>query len=877
MDIFKKYVETQFLLNIKGKNYKARLKPVFYKYFVDTCKEAIFDISAKTLVYLINECRQELIGNSAYDRYDYFNDILVKSQYQAYIMDRFPVLKSKIERAIIDRFSFCVDVQEHLNNDIEELRKKFRVLGECVKLTEMNSDRHQHGKTVLCLEFEQGKIIYKPRSLESDIIWNNLIDYLNKKSKVHLRGIHTLNCQTHGWQEFINATQCENTDEIKQVYKRIGALLNMAYLCGVTDIHMENLIIDRDMPYITDLETLFDYGKSGVTAIDQWILNSVLVTQMLPVLSGSKMVKKGCDMAAITGGAGGIKIKREVIKNPYTDQMQFVYEEIQYKKVKNIARYKGQYVDPRDYTEEIKEGFSFQYSVVTQNKLEIEKLFRDIIGPSFTSRIIYRDTDKYQQLLLLLKNPRYLASIEKSEALYNMLKADERIPNEIIDSEIANLRRGDIPYFLKDMRFHIFNDGEHIFTCESNDGLYSRLNSFSNEDLKKQLFCITFSLQKPTKNVVELYEFNSIISFQTIIDKTHIIIEEMINNCFINKNDNTIDWINIVNIFPNWGIDRQELDLYFGLPGNAIFFAAYYKITNDSKVLNYLHLIMNTIRNRLDKSVEGVSLFSGKMSLIYMFSVLSLILGWDFNDEIEKLCNEVIDEIEPENMELDLADGLSGVLLGFISSYSILEKPTYYEFIEKITKVIIHRVKSNLLKDKVDMGMAHGYAGIILALSKAYLLRKNKECVDAIQILEANIKVDEYNSDISWCHGIAGLGLMYLFLEHNFDNGKYHEKIERCAKILKNKVWNTSDCLCHGNMGTVDFFIQYSKLKSDKKALEYLKHFLCIYQTRNGKWYCGCKQDVVVYGLMLGLSGIGYELLRTLFPCDFPDVLILEI
>ena len=32
---------------------------------------------------------------------------------------------------------------------------------------------------------------------------------------------------------------------------------------------------------------------------------------------------------------------------------------------------------------------------------------------------------------------------------------------------------------------------------------------------------------------------------------------------------------------------------------------------------------------------------------------------------LKKLCNEVIDEIEPENMELDLADGLSGVLLGF--------------------------------------------------------------------------------------------------------------------------------------------------------------------------------------------------------------------
>ena len=34
MDIFKKYVETQFLLNIKGKNYKARLKPVFYKSWI---------------------------------------------------------------------------------------------------------------------------------------------------------------------------------------------------------------------------------------------------------------------------------------------------------------------------------------------------------------------------------------------------------------------------------------------------------------------------------------------------------------------------------------------------------------------------------------------------------------------------------------------------------------------------------------------------------------------------------------------------------------------------------------------------------------------------------------------------------------------------
>lgn len=375
---------------------------------------------------------------------------------------------------------------------------------------------------------------------------------------------------------------------------------------------------------------------------------------------------------------------------------------------------------------------------------------------------------------------------------------------------------------------------------------------------------------------MKLYEFNSIISFQTILEKIYEIIEDMINNCFINKNDNTIDWINIVNIFPNWGIGRQELDLYFGLPGNAILFAAYYKITNDSKILNYLHLIMNTIRNRLDKSVEGVSLFSGKTSLIYMFSVLSSILGSDFNDEIEKLCNEVIDEIEPENMGLDLSDGLSGVLLGFISSYNILRNPTYYEFIEKISEVIIHKTKTNSQKDKFEMGMAHGCAGMILALSKAYLITNNKECLGTIQHLEDNIEIDKCNSDISWCHGIAGLGLMYLFLEHNFANGKYREKIERCAKILKNKVWNTSDCLCHGNMGTADFFIQYTKLENDKIAFEYLKQFLSIYRTRKGKWYCGCKQDVVIYGLMPGLSGIGYELLRILYPYDFPDVLILE-
>ena len=85
-----------------------------------------------------------------------------------------------------------------------------------------------------------------------------------------------------------------------------------------------------------------------------------------------------------------------------------------------------------------------------------------------------------------------------------------------------------------------------------------------------------------------------------------------------------------------------------------------------------------------------------------------------------------------------------------------------------------------------------------------------------------------------------------------------------------------SHCLCHGDFGNIEILLFASEIMKDEKIKEkcdtYMEYILN--DLKNGKWKCGIPYKDSP-GMMVGLSGIGYGLLKLCNP-SLPSILLLE-
>jgi len=130
----------------------------------------------------------------------------------------------------------------------------------------------------------------------------------------------------------------------------------------------------------------------------------------------------------------------------------------------------------------------------------------------------------------------------------------------------------------------------------------------------------------------------------------------------------------------------------------------------------------------------------------------------------------------------------------------------------------------------------------------------------------------------SWCHGAPGIGLARLVaLQHVHDDDVRNDLDLAIASTVANG-FPTNDSLCHGDLGNVELLLRARELgfagswettlaTEASRLVERLAH---------GEWRCGIPGAVETPGLMMGLAGIGYGLLRLGAAQRLPSVLTLE-
>jgi lantibiotic modifying enzyme len=135
----------------------------------------------------------------------------------------------------------------------------------------------------------------------------------------------------------------------------------------------------------------------------------------------------------------------------------------------------------------------------------------------------------------------------------------------------------------------------------------------------------------------------------------------------------------------------------------------------------------------------------------------------------------------------------------------------------------------------------------------------------------------EPRSITAWCYGAPGVGLARLSTLAELDDDGTRAEIQAAVRHTAAHGFGQNHSLCHGDLGNIELLSEYACVSGDLRyASEVMRLAGVILESieRNG-WLCGLPSGVESPGLMTGLAGIGYGLLRLAAPERVPSVLTL--
>jgi lantibiotic modifying enzyme len=130
----------------------------------------------------------------------------------------------------------------------------------------------------------------------------------------------------------------------------------------------------------------------------------------------------------------------------------------------------------------------------------------------------------------------------------------------------------------------------------------------------------------------------------------------------------------------------------------------------------------------------------------------------------------------------------------------------------------------------------------------------------------------------AWCNGAPGIGLARLRSLPHIDDAEIRTEIDTALKTTLAHGFGGNHSLCHGDLGNLELLLQASLTLDDpqwKTQVDRLASIILESINQHG-WLCGVPLGVETPGLMTGLAGIGYGLLRLAEPTRVPSVLVLE-
>ena len=806
------------------------------------------------------------------------------------------------------------------------------VFGESGPLTGISfglGDPHRGGATVALLNVGPDQaLVYKPRPIDVDQHFQDLLGWLNPRLAEPLRTLRCLPCGEYGWAEYVRARPCAEPADLHRFYRRCGTLIALMYLLEGTDCHGENLIAAGDQPMLVDLETLLQprlaardderlTGAERDCAEDG--LRSVLRSGMLPVRIWREADdQSGVDVSAL-GWAAGQELPRDVptLRADGTDELHVGYAPGVLRGTRNLPIADGETNPVARFLADVDAGFTETYDLLRAHRAEVRPLLLAFAHDQ--TRFLRRPTKDYASLLNAGFHPDLLRdALDRDrhlDQLWRLIAVDETaLPFE--PHERAALWNNDVPMFSARPSSGTVYAGpgqpiQGVRLEPALDTSLTILDRLSAADLDRQRWFIrcavagTVAEQAGTDQALTYqceppeHEPGGDVLAKHAVDVAARIGDRLAELAHVDGVHATWTGAN-VSVQGGAGPGPVRPDLYSGLAGIALFLNRLADSTGVARYRILADAAMATLCRQIETGrLPALGGISGLGGILYALAHRHAARpGLRLRALADQLVTAIAAAAATDETD-DIIAGSAGNIGGLLAWHAVEPGPGTLAAIracaDRLTERALPQVTGvgwlpRYLAGKATgplAGFAHGVAGIAWALGQAaraldedgYLATARAGIAYERTLLVESagnwrdrrlIAGQEMPPELlAWCHGATGIGLGRAGLADLLDDPAAEEEVRIAVAGTLTAGFGRNFSLCHGDLGSLELLLTTGHPDTAKYTAAVLAGI-----DQHG-WVSGMPSGVENPALMVGMAGTGYQLLRLADPAGTPSVLLL--
>jgi type 2 lantibiotic biosynthesis protein LanM len=363
-----------------------------------------------------------------------------------------------------------------------------------------------------------------------------------------------------------------------------------------------------------------------------------------------------------------------------------------------------------------------------------------------------------------------------------------------------------------------------------------------------------------------------------------------------------------------WSMGPLGAEFFHGLTGIALFLGWLGRLTGDERHTALARQALRTATSQLEQA--GLERFGGMAGVGGLgYGLVQLARLWADESLVDLAEKQALASTAhaADDVLYDFVSGSAGSIVGLAALHELRPSAPLRECIRACaSRLLATAIRTDTgigwLSDPIRQsrgarlpiaGFAHGNAGIILALTLAAKILGDEACRDAAgealayeqalfdpargvwaelgdpKLLRAAGKVPDR---AYWCYGGTGIGLSRLRMRSDLDPGHTGSLEVEAALTLLDTQPVSSHCLCHGELGNIELYLQAAEALDRPELREQARTrgLDTAEAIRASGWRCGMPLNIQTPGLMFGLAGIGYGMLRLAEPASVPAVLTLQ-
>lgn len=815
------------------------------------------------------------------------------------------------------------ETYERVLTDKPVLQTTFEVEGALKSVIPLAFDTHARGRVPIQVEFESNKVIYKPRSVDSDALFYEVLDRLDERlSTPDIRIPAYLSRDGYGWMEPIPYRDLSDTERAEEYYKRAGVMTCLSFLLNLNDCQSENVIARGSTPTIVDAETVFHpglghEGDSGPERIRTLIEETPLMTHLLPYMTGyqdesGEATPESVLLAGFGSESGEVKLPGVTVpafEAINTDVMTVVPQNATLDRSSNTPSIADDDCSPSDHASALVEGFDTACT-------EIRQLYDDgaFYGPvvdldsaaGIENRVLFRKTARYASVLRDATGRDELRSgLRLSmafEELVGPLIQGAADPEEwwpLFEAERKALVRRDIPRFSSRTDEEVtYHDGIELKIGRPTPGIDKARNRLDRATDSKQATWSALVRQSVSDNNEPAGR----------PPRSAGVAKSQLRKVAAELCDTVIDagietpkgrmWLSPASSDPVQVIPA-EASLNYGESGIALTMTALSVETGCDQYRKLAERLLDRVVDRTLTHEEVTKLggIRGLGSVVYTLSVVA-----DLTDEqvYENRALEVTRLLSPSRIgahnSFDIMVGGAGAISGLVAMYKRFPHDEVLDLAVDCGDRLLaerSRVDGNdvwMTQGNVPgVGFAHGQSGIAYAFARLASVtgdeRYASAALDAISFEDTRLATansrgsnsTERGQELEWCSGPTGLALARFAIGDLLADSSLRGRGEAMLRGVADSELHPMDNVCCGNCGRVEALLYANRrVDSDLSPREVAGGCLRRYEQQGHFCLPGHSQPLPNVSFFDGISGVAYSLLRVASPEQFPCVPLLE-